>query len=100
LVTKNAQEEIKLVQREKDELQGLLENREMDAEVAQRVDDLTIHQVRGLLVKSKAELQEASNQIKSLKEELRLQQKYFEEAMLEDKTEKQKLIDDKNEQNS
>jgi hypothetical protein len=36
--------------------------------------------VRGLLVKSKIELQEAANQIKTLKEELKLQQKYFEET--------------------
>jgi len=64
----------------------------MDGEVSQRVGEMTIHQVRGLLVKSKVELQDASNQIKSLKEELKLQQEYYEKAMLEDESERDQLI--------
>jgi len=70
-------------------LQSLLENRQMDGEVSQQVSELTIHQVRGLLVKSKVELQEASNQIKTLKQELKLQQEYYEKTMLEDRTEQE-----------
>jgi hypothetical protein len=58
----------------------MLENRELDTEVSQKVGELTVHQVRGLLVKSKVELQEAADQIRTLKEELKLQQKYFEES--------------------
>ena len=72
----------------------------MDTEVLQRVGDLTIHQVKGMLVKSKVELQEASNQIKSLKEELKLQQQYYEKTMLEDTLEKQSLTQQNNDQNS
>jgi hypothetical protein len=54
--------------------------------------------VRGLLVKSLGELQDAANQIKTLKQELKLQQEYYEKAMLEDRTEQ--ATQHKNEQNS
>ena len=70
----------------------------MDGEVSQQVSELTVHQVRGLLVKSKVELQEASNQIKTLKQELKLQQEYYEKTMLEDRTEQE--VQHRNESNS
>ena len=89
MVSKQTLDEIKVMQSEKEKLQSLLENRQMDGEVSQQVSELTIHQVRGLLVKSKVELQEASNQIKTLKQELKLQQEYYEKTMLEDRTEQE-----------
>ena len=98
MVSKQTQDEIKNMHDEKERLKSLLENKEMDGEVSQKVSELSIHQLRGLVVKISVELQEASNQIKTLKQELLLQQEYYEKAMLEDRTEQETKHN--NEQNS
>ena len=43
LVSKKTLDDMKVMQNDKERLQGLLENRQMDGEVSQQVSDLTIH---------------------------------------------------------
>lgn len=78
LINTQTAKEIEELRKQKEDLQRQLAGDVNDKEAFRQLEEMNIYKVRGMLAKSKSELEQASTQISQLKQELSIQQAYYE----------------------